>query len=259
MTQTQTEQTSKEQVIAKQATSVKTYVLDTTVLINNPDIVSKLNGKVVVPIAVIGQLDGLKKNENINIAQRARQASRAILEAQTKGKVEIMNNFKKGIKTLDSEADNKIIGTCLTLKEQGEDVNLLTTDVNMQITARSIGVGTEQGERKVNKVSYIFASLISVLLISVGILIALGSLIDRNSPLEKFIFSNTNFHFILILMLIFSLIGMFKLFCYLDRKGICNDSNLRSARNSILKRKSDWYPGGPDPTMPGDIGYIDPN
>jgi len=151
MTQAQIEETNKKQTTVKQGTAmqgtpVKTYVLDTTVLINDPDIVTKLKGKVVIPLAVVGQLDGLKNNENIKVAQRARQASRAILEAQNEGKVKVINNFKKGINVLDSEADNKIIGICLTLKEQGEDVNLLTTDVNMQITARSMGVGTKEIE-----------------------------------------------------------------------------------------------------------------
>jgi|GEM_PF-1500436 len=146
MTQAQTEQTNKGQATVKQGIPAKTYVLDTTVLINEPDIVTRLKGRVVIPLVVVGQLDGLKNNENTTVAQRARQASRAILEAQNEGKVKVINNFKKGINVLDSEADNKIIGICLTLKEQGEDVNLLTTDVNMQITARSMGVGTKEIE-----------------------------------------------------------------------------------------------------------------
>lgn len=139
----------------------KTYVLDTTVLINDPNIVSKLKGRAVVPLVVIGQLDGLKNNRDANIAQRARQASRAILEAQEKGKVRVINNFKKGVDVLGSEADNKIIGTCLTLKEQGENVNLLTTDVNMQITARSMGMKTideyEDSRKRKKKIWTVFA------------------------------------------------------------------------------------------------------
>jgi len=139
----------------------KTYVLDTTVLINDPNIVSKLKGRAVVPLVVIGQLDGLKNNRDANIAQRARQASRAILEAQEKGKVRVINNFKKGVDVLGSEADNKIIGTCLTLKEQGENVNLLTTDVNMQITARSMGMKTidayENGRKRKKKIWTVIA------------------------------------------------------------------------------------------------------
>ena len=184
MTQTQIEQTSKEQAIAKQATPVKTYVLDTTVLINNPDIVSRLKGKVVIPLAVIGQLDGLKNNEDIVVAQRARQASRAILEAQTKGKVEIMNNFKKGIKTLDSEADNKIIGTCLTLKEQGEDVNLLTTDVNMRITARSMGVGTKEIEGRRRRKAKVW-SIITLCLFSLAMILMIVNACKMGTPNYK--------------------------------------------------------------------------
>ncbi len=153
----------------------KTYVLDTTVLINDPNIVSKLKGRAVVPLVVIGQLDGLKNNENTTVAQRARQASRAILEAQEKGKVRVINNFKKGVDVLGSEADNKIIGTCLTLKEQGENVNLLTTDVNMQITARSMGMKTidayENSRKRKAKIWKIIT--ISLLLICIIFLICI--------------------------------------------------------------------------------------
>jgi len=139
----------------------KTYVFDTTTLINNPDIVFKLKGRIVVPLVVIGQLDGLKNNNNTATAQRARQASRAILEAQTKKTIEVINNFKKDISVLDSAADNKIIGTCLTLREQGEDVNLLTTDVNMQITARSMGIkAIEIEDRKKIIMDFIFNGIL---------------------------------------------------------------------------------------------------
>lgn len=249
MTQIQTEQTNKEQATVNQGIPAKTYVLDTTVLINEPDIVSRLKGKVVVPLVVIGQLDGLKNNEDATKAQKARQASRAILEAQKEGKVRVINNFKKGINVLDSEADNKIIGTCLTLKEQGEDVNLLTTDVNMQITAKSMGVGTEQGEKEVDWTLIIIISLGVGFFISIGLTMAIYSLAPSVVFHEIFISVVA-----LILPTTVILLSIFK------PKGILkNGLDPRFARHSARERKSDWYPGGPDPTMPGDIGYIDPN
>jgi rRNA maturation endonuclease Nob1 len=130
-------------------TNKKTYVLDTTVLMDNAEIIEHLkDSRIVIPLTVIKQLDGLKKSEDKDKAEKSRKASRIILEAQRENKVEVANNFKN-IDALSSEADNKIIGTCLMLKEKEKegDVNLLTTDVNMKIAAQSVGIGVG-GEAK---------------------------------------------------------------------------------------------------------------
>ncbi len=53
----------------------KTYVLDTTVLIDFPDLIYQVGGtgtEIVIPISVIKELDGLKKNPNEMLARAAR-------------------------------------------------------------------------------------------------------------------------------------------------------------------------------------------
>ncbi|MCX6262839.1 MAG: PIN domain-containing protein [Bacteroidia bacterium] len=145
----------------------KTYILDTTVLMDNAEIIESLKGsRIVIPLTVIKQLDGLKKSEDKDKAEKSRKASRIILEAQRENKVEVANNFKN-IDALSSEADNKIIGTCLMLKEKEKEsnVNLLTTDVNMKIAAQSVGIGVEEPETA-NWIGAIFAASMVGLVIS---------------------------------------------------------------------------------------------
>ena len=53
----------------------KTFVLDTTVLIDIPDLIYQVGGigdEVVIPVAVIKEIDGLKKNPNEMLARAAR-------------------------------------------------------------------------------------------------------------------------------------------------------------------------------------------
>ncbi|MEW6739982.1 MAG: PIN domain-containing protein [Nitrospirota bacterium] len=135
----------------------KVYVLDTTVLIDNPRLVYDLKGLIAVPITVLRQLDGLKKSVNTDVATKARRASRILDEITARGDpvtgITMPNGsvFKLArkytpIDTLDNIADNKIVGTAEALKKEAantDSVTVLTTDVNMRIAARGYGVKAE--------------------------------------------------------------------------------------------------------------------
>ena len=135
----------------------KTYVLDTTVLIYDPDIFYKLgDADIVVPLAAIKELDGLKKSQSDLVAQSARQVSRMldrissysdIKEAGGKissgARIFIETNYEK-VEGLASEEDQKIIGTALFLKKKGvENLILATADTNMRIVGRTFGIKVE--------------------------------------------------------------------------------------------------------------------
>ena len=62
----------------------KTYVFDTSYLIEYPEAINNITGALVIPAIVLKQLDGLKNSEKEDTAKRARAASNAILEAQRK-------------------------------------------------------------------------------------------------------------------------------------------------------------------------------
>jgi predicted ribonuclease YlaK len=135
----------------------KTYVLDTTVLIYDPDIFYKLgDADIVVPLAAIKELDGLKKNESDLVAQSARQVSRMLDRIssysdikETGGQVSsgarifIETSYEK-VEGLASEGDQKITGTALYLKKKGvKNLILATTDTNMRIVGRTYGIKVE--------------------------------------------------------------------------------------------------------------------
>jgi uncharacterized membrane protein YhaH (DUF805 family) len=134
----------------------KTYVLDTTVLIFDPDIFYKLGDvDIVLPLAAIKELDGLKKSDMEHTAQAARKIARTLdrwgsyadlvagVKLPTNAKVYIYTDYDN-IDGLESQADNKIVGAASKIKrEKDTDVILVTTDTNMRTVARAYGIKAE--------------------------------------------------------------------------------------------------------------------
>lgn len=135
----------------------KTYVLDTTVLIYDPDIFYKLgDADIVIPLAVIKELDGLKNSDSELVSQAARKVSRTIDRissysditgiggnVSSGARIFIENNYEN-IEGLESEGDRKIIGTALYLKKKGvRNLILATTDTNMRIVGKTHGIKVE--------------------------------------------------------------------------------------------------------------------
>ncbi|MGO9612366.1 MAG: PIN domain-containing protein [Dissulfurispiraceae bacterium] len=126
-----------------------TYVLDTTVLLYEPDLMYKLRDNVIViPAVVIKEIDGLKRNRNENTAQAARHVARTLdlfgsyadltdgVRLSTGGILKVSNEHIE-IDALESPADNKILGTALLIKKvSGGKIVVLTTDTNMRTAAR---------------------------------------------------------------------------------------------------------------------------
>ncbi len=133
----------------------KTYVIDTCVLIDDPDAFSKLGkNQIVIPGAVMKELDGLKRSWDPDRAKPARQVTRILdrlsrrqdikLGATTSaGSIVRIYNSHAVIDDLASGADNRIVGTAIQLTMDGDYVILLTNDGNMRNIARSYGVTAE--------------------------------------------------------------------------------------------------------------------
>lgn len=135
------------------------YVVDTSVLIDYPDIFYTLgNNQIVVPTAVIRELDGIKRNPDPNErkAKSARKVSRTLdqlgrrqdiakgARIVTGGIVRIYNRHVS-IDDLASAADNRIVGAALKLIDESKAnmVTLLSGDANMRNIARSYGIKAE--------------------------------------------------------------------------------------------------------------------
>jgi PIN domain len=135
--------------------SYRTYVLDTTILIEDPDIFDKIAGDAVIPFVVLRELDGLKNSDHVHISKAARKVSRTLdrlgsYNDLTEGVRLLTGAVLKIVKAFDpvdalaSDADNKIIGTVLRLQREGHsDIVLVSTDDNMRIAAKALGLKAE--------------------------------------------------------------------------------------------------------------------
>jgi rRNA maturation endonuclease Nob1 len=136
----------------------KTYVLDTSILIDDPDIFYKLGGsQIVIPTAVIREIDGIKRNPDPDEpkARAARKVARIMdrlgdhgdisTGARTSfGSTVIITPEHTVIDALASNADNLIVGTAIKLKEKtGGQVILVSSDFNMRNVTRSYGITAE--------------------------------------------------------------------------------------------------------------------
>lgn len=153
---------------------MKHYVLDTCVLLHDPDsILAFQENNVYLPLVVIEELDKFKKGEN-EVGRNARAVTRLIDELREQGPL------TKGVKlpsggTLSVVTkyyapfnidinDDRILATAHALGQdestRGEDVILVTNDVNMRVRANIYGMKVEPfGKKKVDK-SGLYAGVI---------------------------------------------------------------------------------------------------
>lgn len=144
---------------------VKTFVIDTNVLIHRPDaIMSFKDNEVVVPLWVLEELDRLKTSSD----ERGRNARHAIRFLDAAGKkgdlstgVKIENGsmlrvvlthreHHSGDLLLD-KADNKIILTAYQLLHEGKRVFFVSKDINARVKATALGIkAVDYEKQKVN-------------------------------------------------------------------------------------------------------------
>ncbi len=142
----------------------KTFVLDTNVLLHDPNsIFSFEDNDVIIPIVVIEELDKFKKGLD-EIGRNARQVSRHLDELRMKNKLSVGVNLDNG-GTLKVElnhqreepcplptdlslavADNRILMVALCYSKEREGVVLVTKDTNLRIKADAVGLTTEDYE-----------------------------------------------------------------------------------------------------------------
>jgi PhoH-like ATPase len=139
---------------------VKTYVLDTNVLLHNPNALFAFqNHLVVLPFAVIEEIDNCKKGQD-EIGRHARVVSRYLDDLRESGRlsdgVTLPNGGKLRIElnhqdvsdfpsALDlKKCDNRILSVAYFLKEQSPDsVILVTKDLNLRVKAHVLGIPAE--------------------------------------------------------------------------------------------------------------------
>ncbi len=147
----------------KSGDSIKTFVIDTNVFIHKPDaILSFKDNEVVIPLAVLEELDSLKRFSD----EKGRSARHAIrfLDAQAARGGSLSNGIKMengsilkvlraGASTMPPElaaqkADNRIIQTALDLQAQGRRVFLVSKDINARVKAEALGLKAVDYEKQ---------------------------------------------------------------------------------------------------------------
>lgn len=138
---------------------VKIYVMDTNVLIQDPQaLLSFEDNQVILPVAVLEELDNLKKAEGEK-GRNARAAIRILEELRLKGNllkgvrlephgsVRVEKNYidvKLPEDLPEEKMDNRILKVCKGLAESsGEQVILVTKDILLRIKAQIIGIRAE--------------------------------------------------------------------------------------------------------------------
>jgi PhoH-like ATPase len=140
----------------------KIFVLDTNVLLYDPESIIKFpNSQVVIPLTVIEELDAMKRLSN-ELGKNSRAVVRFLDGLKKTGK----GNLNKGVKIDNNSlirvllevknehrqvlspsiADNRIIMTALSLKEEGGRVVFVSKDLAARIKAEALGLEVEDYE-----------------------------------------------------------------------------------------------------------------
>ncbi len=151
---------------------VKTYVLDTNVLIHDPHCIFKFDdNNLVIPIEVLEELDSIKMEQSSERGRNARRVHRMLRELlpdsrsmaegvtlDTGGTLSVVINkyihdsakqvperFKQFKSLLDFEKkDNRIIAAALFVQENLPPPTILVSkDINVQLKARAVGLESE--------------------------------------------------------------------------------------------------------------------
>lgn len=136
-----------------------TYILDTSVIVHNPEILNDLNdSKIIMPIIVLEELDKLKHQYNLTGAH-ARQFLKILddLTQDYSGSIMLENN---SLLTIDAEdrgsfgkdssyGDNKILACAHFFNDKENNLVLLTRDYNLRIRARILKIKSENYSKEI--------------------------------------------------------------------------------------------------------------
>ncbi len=139
----------------------KIFVLDTNVLLNNPRaLFSFEDNDVIIPLAVVEEIDNLKSNNSV-LGYNARETSRLLEEIRKEGRLDKGVKLKEGgilrivingedlrlPKGLSAgKMDNRIISTALHIQEDNPDLKvvLISDDINLRLIADAFGIKAEE-------------------------------------------------------------------------------------------------------------------
>ncbi|MHC4711793.1 MAG: PhoH family protein [Planctomycetota bacterium] len=151
---------------------VKTFVLDTNVLLHNPDaLTSFADNQVVITLDVLEELDRFKSEGN-DLGRNARTAVRLLDSLRVRGSlgkgVELNGAggvLKVALEPVDvreygfaeSTSDNRIISLAAKLRDAGETVVFVSKDINARVKADALGVRVMDFEKQKVDFDHLYA------------------------------------------------------------------------------------------------------
>jgi PhoH-like ATPase len=146
------------------AVQVKTFVLDTNVLLHNPDAIFVFeDNEIIIPFDVLEELDTFKSS-NDDLGRNARAVIRHLDQlrqhgnlaegvnvTQTGGRVRVV--LEQDLQACPAglsgnSADNRIICTAYNLRMLGKRVVFVSKDINARIKSDALGIHTEDFENQ---------------------------------------------------------------------------------------------------------------
>lgn len=137
----------------------KIYIIDTNVLIDDPYSFQKFkNCEVILPIAVVDELDKLKKDPSAG--KGARVAIKLLDEVSNLGDVstgvlmdgKCLLKIDVGTYSIDQGdplyGDTRILACAKHYHDQGNDVTVISNDFNLRVRAKATGIFAESYERE---------------------------------------------------------------------------------------------------------------
>src|ERR1043165_6182461 len=143
--------------------TAKTFVIDTNVLLHNPNsLVAFADNHVVIPMIVLEELDKFKTANN-ELGSNAREVARKLDRLREQGSlrdgittpqgglVQVMIAYDELAGMLPGVNDNRILGCANRLKREGKNVFFISKDINARVKADALGIPSEDFEnQKVN-------------------------------------------------------------------------------------------------------------
>ncbi|MEN9603357.1 MAG: hypothetical protein RLZZ06_213 [Actinomycetota bacterium] len=145
---------------AKQEQGLRTYVLDTSVLLSDPKALFRFKEQsVVIPIVVINELE--KKRNDPEIGYFARQALRSLddlrqeherldfpIEVGEGGTLRVeLNHIDQSVLPLGfqlGDNDSRILAVAMNLANEGNDVTVVSQDLPLRVKVASLGMHAEE-------------------------------------------------------------------------------------------------------------------
>lgn len=140
----------------------KFFVLDTNVLLHNPESVTSFDDNtIVLPMTVIEELDNFKRH-NDELGRSARQVIRQLDRLRAQGnlrdgvqmanggilKITVESQDMPGLFLDMTVPDNRILAVAYALKSQGEKVIFVSKDINSRLKADALGLEVMDFEKQ---------------------------------------------------------------------------------------------------------------